>query len=376
MRIGHFMRGIWAPGGVATYIRRVSRGQASRGHTVVFFDELTAEGNAEVIRVRNARDLLRQADALRLDVLHLHTALGGISEASVPLLRTVHGHAPCCPSGTRHLARRGTPCPRTYHPLGCLLGRLVDRCGSLRPSRILQESAVTSLERRTLPGMWTVSGSHFMAREMIRSGYPPDRLRVLTLPAAPEAEYLPAADAAPPRFVFLGRIEPQKGLDWLLRALRAAPEAVHLDVAGAGYEQPRAVRLAERLGLAHRVKFHGWVSQQEVEALVAASRGVVFPSIWHEPSGLAILDAAARGRPVIASRVGGVPEYAIDGQNAILVEPSDVGGLAEAMSRVARDAVLAQRLGEAGRRVAVERFGLDAHLTALEELYGMAGRTP
>ena len=132
---------------------------------------------------------------------------------------------------------------------------------------------------------------------------------------------------------------------------------VRLDVAGEGLARKEMQCLAEKLGLSDKVTFHGWVPPETAKKLVEAARAVVFPSLWHEPAGLVTLEAAAYGRPVIASRVGGIPEYAHE-DYSMLVEPNDVSGLASAIEQLATDRALAETMGQRGRE-AVEREFFD-----------------
>ena len=129
------------------------------------------------------------------------------------------------------------------------------------------------------------------------------------------------------------------------------------------------IALATPLGVRERFLFHGWLSEVDVFARIVASRAVIFPSVWHEPAGLVTLEAAAQGRAVIASRVGGIPEYANRLGNALLVGPNDVEGLAAGMNDLAANAEMAAQLGAAGWRAAREQLTLANHLARLEEAY-------
>jgi glycosyltransferase involved in cell wall biosynthesis len=209
---------------------------------------------------------------------------------------------------------------------------------------------------------------------MIRSGYPADNIHVLHYPAPEIREYFPPEPADLPHFVFLGRITPEKGLVWLLRALAEVKVPIHLDIAGVGnQEQEQTIRrLAERLELMNKITFHGWVNEAKAIQLLQRSRALVFPSVWHEPAGIVSLEAAAAGRAIIASSVGGIPEYTGRLQNALLVEPNDVQGLARTIEQLATDSSLAKRMGAEGRKMAKENFSLEKHLEELMSLYELA----
>jgi glycosyltransferase involved in cell wall biosynthesis len=204
---------------------------------------------------------------------------------------------------------------------------------------------------------------------MVRAGCPPDQLRAIHSPA-PDVENgvspLPRTD--PPRFLYLGRLVPQKGLSWLLRSFAEVSPAAHLDIAGEGPQLENMKALARGLGIRSRVTFHGWVESTRVPSLIRRSRAVVFPSVWHEPAGLISLEAAAYGRALISSRVGGIPEYTNE-DRALLVEAGDQDGLADAISLLAQDGDQAQRMGKCGAKGIRSDFSMSDFLDALRAFY-------
>jgi glycosyltransferase involved in cell wall biosynthesis len=147
------------------------------------------------------------------------------------------------------------------------------------------------------------------------------------------------------RLLYVGRIDPRKGVDKPIRALPELPE-VALEIVGGG---PQAdvddlVELARSLGVEDRVTFTGPVEPADLPERYAAADAVVFPVLWSEPWGLVPLEAMAMGRPVIATGRGGSAEYLVDGQNALLYDGDDVAGLADRVRRVARDEGLRSHL--------------------------------
>ena len=376
MRIGHYAPQIWAEGGIATYIRRLGEAQVGIGQDVVYFGNASrASGETGgFVGVEGAADLFKHAEKLKLNVLHLHKPVDALPPSPVPVVRVVHGNGASCPSATRFLTRQRIPCPRAYSVSGCLWGHLIDRCGSRHPQNIHADFRQIRHQMRQIPRMPTYTVSQFLKSQMLRAGYAESELHVLRSPApdVQEAFHPPPTDG-PPRFTFLGRLVPHKGLGWLLHAIARTKADVRLDVAGEGYAREAMQRLTKQLGLTSKVTFHGWVPPETARQLIEAARAVVFPSLWHEPAGLVTLEAAAYGRPVVASRVGGIPEYALDNY-ALLVQPNDVAGLAEALTRLATDRALAERMGRAGRDAVQDHFSMRAFLDALNTFYCQAMR--
>ena len=376
MKIGHYDSELWEPGGVANYMRRVGAAQQALGHEVVYFSLHPPAGRrvdfAPFVPVLNTAELFVQAERLGLDILHVHKAVSNPQSSAVPLIRTLHGHHPYCPSGGRYLKRWQKPCDRAYHPLGCLVSRFSDRCGSVRPYKIQDNFRHTWREMRTLPHIPVMAVSDFLRQQMIRAGYPDNGIQVLHLfaPALGNSDPPPQGDI--PHVLFLGRITPSKGIDWLLKAFQQVSVPLHLDIAGDGDYTEAIKQLAEDLGLQERVTFHGWVSAERVNELIQLSRALVFPSVWHEPGGTVAFEAMANARAVVMSRVGGMPEVVLDNVNGLLVEPWHIEQLRISLETLATDWDLARCLGAAGRRSVAENYTLQAHLDVLMKAYDEA----
>jgi glycosyltransferase involved in cell wall biosynthesis len=205
--------------------------------------------------------------------------------------------------------------------------------------------------------------------KLIESGVAPGRITVV--PSGVEAErFTPSPErraaararyATPPAATVLavvGALETRKGHDVLLRAVaRLADPTIVVWCAGDGAE--RAALEAQRgaLGLADRVRFLGRVD--DVAELLAGADVCVMPS-RHEGLGVAALEAMAAGLPVVASRVGGLPEAIVDGETGCLVPPDDADALAGALARLVADRELRCALGAAGAARARARFSMDA----------------
>jgi glycosyltransferase involved in cell wall biosynthesis len=175
-----------------------------------------------------------------------------------------------------------------------------------------------------------------------------------------------------PRLAIVGRLIPIKGHEVLLRALATirndVPE-VTLDVAGDGPLDEELRATAARLGLDDSVTFLGRVAP--VSSAFERAQIVVVPS-FGEGFGLVALEAMERGRPVIASAVGGLPEIVDDGRTGVLVSPGDADALATAIRELLREPARAEALGRAGRARAVEQFSQERCTDRIETLYRSA----
>lgn len=163
---------------------------------------------------------------------------------------------------------------------------------------------------------------------------------------------------APGYFLFVGRLRIRKGVEVLLEAMKALPEA-RLSIAGDGEHREALERRAAELGLGSAVRFLGRCGAGRVRGLLRGARALVVPSIY-EGMPLVVLEAMEAGLPVIASRVSGIPEVVADDQTGRktgwLVPPEDPETLAAALAAAQADPDEARRRGEAGRQRVEEEF--------------------
>jgi glycosyltransferase involved in cell wall biosynthesis len=163
----------------------------------------------------------------------------------------------------------------------------------------------------------------------------------------------------------IGRLEPQKGYDVLVRALARVEDAT-LVLVGDGGERAALEQLAARIGVADRVVWAGW--SDEARTYLGTFDVFAFPSRF-EGFPLAVLEALLARRAVVASDVGSTAEAVRDGETGLLVPPEDPAALAGAIEKLLADEPLRHRLGEQGRGLVLERFTAEHMTRAFESLY-------
>jgi glycogen synthase len=179
-----------------------------------------------------------------------------------------------------------------------------------------------------------------------------------------------------PLVVFSGRLVYEKGVHDLLRAmprLRRRHPGIRLVVAGSGPHDEALRRQARELRLGRSVHFAGFVGDDQLAALAAAADCAVVPSIY-EPFGLVALEAAAAGTPLVAADVGGLRELVEHGRTGLRFSSGDVAGLADSVTALLSDQVLARRMARAARAVLVADYSWDRLAERTAEVYERAGR--
>lgn len=296
---------------------------------------LRIRNHADVLAGLRLRGLLAQG---RCDIVHFHTA---------------RAHAMSVFLGRRRATRRVVTRRMDYRLRGGPYARWLYNGG------VDAVLAISEDVRRVL----IADGVGAARIRVVPSGVDVARFDAATSMRAATRAALGVADEAC-CIVLVGALETRKGHAVLLDAVATLgdlPLAVRC--AGSGGEADALATRTVALGLGDRVRFLGPVG--DVAPLFAAADVAVLPSLA-EGLGVAALEAMASGLPVIASRVGGLPEAVVDGETGILVPPGDPAALAGALRRLATDPVLAARWGAAGRARVAERF--DARLMAEQTL--------
>lgn len=309
------------------------------------------------------------------DVVHVHnffpllspSVYDACAEAAVPVVQTLHNYRLFCSNAV--LFRAGAPCedclgkalPWAGVWRGCYHG---SRRQSLAVALMIAAHRLRATWQRRVAAFIVLT--HFQRDLMVRAGLPGERLHVkphFLEDPGPE-ERSPGAYA-----LFVGRLSEEKGLSTLLEAYRSYGVDLPLKVVGEGAQRAELEALASNLP---QVEFLGPRPHREVLALMRAARLLVFPSTCYETFGLAVIEAFALGRPVIASRLGGMPELLADGERGWLVPPGDPAAWARALAEAAGDEEGLALRGTAGRRAYEAHYGPAQNLRMLLEIYQAA----
>jgi glycosyltransferase involved in cell wall biosynthesis len=260
-------------------------------------------------------------------------------------------------------------------------GRVCERCRGGRIHNVLlrrcvKDSAMVSglvfletlvhrsfgLYRDTIDRL--VAPSRFYRDKLVEWGW--DAKRIAYIPNCIDASQFTPWCHEGNYFVYAGRLAPEKGLATLVRAVALSRQ--RLVVAGSGPDEAALRHLADELGA--DVIFAGHLDKPALKRLIGEARALVLPSEWYENAPVSVLEAYALGRPVIGTRIGGIPELVIDNETGVLVQPGSVAMLAEALVGVAGlPRTTRNRLGANGRNWVRREFTPDKYRDRTMELY-------
>ena len=208
--------------------------------------------------------------------------------------------------------------------------------------------------------------SESTAEDLVVRGIPRNRIRVIT-PGISFDVYTPEATvrAPAPTFAYLGRLKRYKGVDLVIQAFAGLTDpAARLEIAGAGDHRPALERLVASLDQTERVRFLGFVTEDQKRALLRRAWALTLASP-KEGWGLTNLEAAASGTPVVASNSPGIRESVRDGETGFLVPHGDVSALRERLARLAASRELVETMGARARAFA-ETFTWERTVVATE----------
>lgn len=205
-------------------------------------------------------------------------------------------------------------------------------------------------------------------------GVAPDRIAIIDngAPSAPAAN---DPGASPPSIVFVGQLGDRKGVDVLIDACGQLTDIPWTLTLAGGGDIDRFTTQAQGYGIEDRITFAGWVTEAQVGELLHNAAIFTLPSRG-ENQPVAILEAMARGVPVVASTVGAIPEVVIDGETGALAPPGDPNALAGALRQLLKDTDKRRKMGHSGRELFERRFCIERTAEAFEDLYQSVARPP
>jgi len=326
-------------------------------------------------KIKGALSLIHSCEAVsklaslieetRPDLMHCHniyhqmtpSIVGVAKSRGIPVVLTLHDSKPVCPVYLR--LRAGRPCSL------CLDGDfrqvLMNRCagGAIADSALLYAEAAI---QRWLGSYEKVdrfvAPSRFM-RDSALHRFRSEQVVLLYNGVDTEIDVSARDDGY---VLYLGRLSREKGVETLLRAHEAAG-TWDLVVAGTG---PLECGLQTRY---RNARFVGHLSGRALKATIGGASAIVVPSEWYENCPMSVLEAMAYGKPVVASRIGGIPELVVDGETGVLFELGDADELRSHISRLMGDASLRARMGAAGRIRVETDFSLAKHNAELMDVY-------
>lgn len=386
-------------GGSETYLFSLKKILEAKGHTTIpfamkhprnlptpfsqFFAEEVDYRNRGILHgISAAARVVYSGDARRKmeellenhppDVAHLNifqhqlspSVIPPLKKRKIPVIYTVHDLKPICPNYKMYV--RGKTCEscrggRFYH---CLLNRCTKNSllGSL--VNTIEMYAHRWLKFYNLVDRF-ITPSRFYREKLASFGFPQEK--ITCIPNFILLEEYPPGEEGEGYFVYFGRLVEEKGLVTLLKAMKKVAGG-ELRIVGEGPLRGELESYARKERLDH-VRFLGFRRGRDLQAIVSRSLFSVLPSEWYENGPLSILESFVLGKPVVGSRMGGIPEYIDDGVNGLLFRPGDPEDLSEKLNALLGNRGRIAEMGRAARRKVEDQYSAEDYYGKIVKIY-------
>lgn len=367
-------------GGAERYVKDVALELSLRGEsvTVIHSENDLFKDNKYGIKGITSLDpelLKKEIQDLSPDIVFIHNIenpeLLNVLGSLAVVVPFVHDHHYYCPGNSKLWFRSNKVCT-VPTSLNCGLRAFTEKCMTRNPIKILPEIV---LRRNFLSALKLrpkiLCNSHYVAERLIQNGLDGSRVEIIPLFPGGEVRQVTKKEEIPetPEILFVGRVFIEKGVEYLLRAVRHVNQPFKLIVVGDGWDLQRCKSIASALGISKNVNFLGELKRNEIDKYYARCRMVVVPSIWPEPFGMTGLEGFSFEKPCIAFNVGGIPDWLEDSTTGYLVERGDVCALADRISLLLANKDEAERLGLKARKKVEDVFNIGRHTDRLIEIF-------
>jgi len=344
----------WSPnsfGGVSSQVALLAKWLEKRGHSVIVMHK-EGESGYNTVRVKSIVpfehyvvppcfwEVKKTISRIEPDIVHVH-----------------HSFTPLSVLAVRACAKLGLPCVLTNHSLppagdvDCWL-----KISYIAPYRwLLRPTIVTAV---------SVAAANFI-QEFLGL-----KTEVKVIPNAVDTErFKPGLAERSDCILYVGRLVRRKGVHVLIEAFKILQRRgfdVKLVIGGKGYMEPLLKFMASDTD---NIVFLGAVSEEVKPALFAGAKVFVLPSLAGESFGVVLLEALSSGTPVVATRVGGIPEIVADGEEGFIIKPGNPEELAEAVAILLKSPDVWLKMSLKARRKAVEKYSIDKIGRLYEETY-------
>ena len=307
------------------------------------------------------------------DIAHLHNIYHQISPSilhvlkknKIPTAMTVHDFKLMCPIYLFYT--RGRVCERCkkYRYYNCVLQKCAK--GSYSASAVnMVEMYVHRMLRIYKDNINVfICPSEFLKDKLVEYGF--DESKLVVIPHSVESENIQAGSGEGKYILYFGRLSQEKGVKTLLRAMESLSE-VNLKIAGSGPQEEELKGIVKDKGL-NNVEFLGYLFGQDLTKVIDESSLAVVPSKSYETFGLAAAEALSHGKPVIASKLGALPEVVQDSQTGYLFESGNSDDLASKIRKMLASPEAVAEMGERGREYVEKNLSAERHYQELEKVY-------
>jgi glycosyltransferase involved in cell wall biosynthesis len=321
-------------------------------------------------------DVRQTICAFQPDLIYVHKmsvieVLQGLVDSGIPLVHMVHDHDIYCMRSykyfylSREICRRAAS-PYCIFPCGAFIAR--NRNGgfplkyvSYRAKR--REIALNQQFHRM------IVVTRYMREELLRNGFDASRIEILAPAPRMGDPTIRSSFSQRNLIIYAGQIIRGKGVDVLLRALALVREPFECIILGDGNHAAACRKLCRRLGLEDRVRFLGFIPQEELIQHYRECSLVAISSVWPEPYATIGVEVSRYALPIVAFDVGGLRDWLTDGENGFLVPPMNIELYARRIEQLLTDKALAREMGLRGLERINQLYDFNRYIPQLENIF-------
>jgi len=315
-------------------------------------------------------------DQFQPDVVHLHSIYNADAVEHLlnrkPVVLTSHDFRYLCPSSNFFHRQTSTVCERSCG-VGCFAVTLAKKCMTPRPKFSWKYyRRIIRVRRRFADFQHLIAPGKDSADRFIRDGFPSKNVTILPYFCRIQPLIEPRPTPEEHLILYLGRMSENKGWEYFIEALGKLPESVQGLIIGNIRSEEHLRQKALENRCQDRLSWKTWATQEEISEQLQSTSVLIFPSLWPETLGIVGLEAMAHGVPVVASDIGGVSEWLLEGETGFRVQPKDSDAIAQRVSTILTEPKTAAAMGQRALEYLREKFLPERHLTTLKRIYESA----
>lgn len=314
-------------------------------------------------------------DKFKPDIVHIHnidlfispSILPEIKKRSIPIIHTLHDYHLIAPTrGCMFHNNQICEITKPHKYYKAILHKCVRNSYLASTAFVIKQYIHDAFSFYNNIDVF-IAPSIFLKKKYIEYGF--DSNKIIHIPNfIDNNQYLSNHNSINNKYIlFFGRLSSEKGLITLLNTMKYLSN-IKLIIAGSGSQYKELVNLKNRLNL-QNVKFIGYKHKSYLFKLISGSRFTILPSLWYEVSGISILESFACSKPVIASKIGGIPEVITSGYNGLLFTPGDIDDCLRKIKILWDDQCYSQELGINGIKTLQNTFSPTQHYKKLMQIY-------
>lgn len=309
--------------------------------------------------------LKKEIGIFKPDVIHIQSLFYNLSPSilkdliNIPTLLTIHNYIIFCGTGIKYIPKTKEICKHDF-------GKICFQKKCISKKEYFFQNLIRKELRKNLQNVdLFIPCSTYGEKLLIKNGYSNCKL---VHHGIKTKEFFPSKIPLKKTAMFIGRLEFEKGIDLLIKAFNDIiikyPDA-ELLIVGEGPEE----KFLKSISASENIKFVGKQPRKKINQFYKDSCFTIIPSIWPENSPIVIYESLALGRPVIGTRVGGIPDLIDHNKTGLIIEPNNKEEIKEAIEKLFNNRKKLELMSDNARKEAIKRFDMNVHIKALIQTY-------